>query len=341
MASYKGQKIPTSYASCSIGHMQEHSLDAKLRAIQDAGFEAIELSMPDLLSFASEHFGREIEETDYESLCTAGSEVKKICEQHKLEIMMLQPFSNFEGWPQGSREREDAFARARGWMRIMDAVGTDMLQVGLSDSPNITTDSEYLAHDLAQLADMLASKNFRIACENWCWSTHAPGWRDVWKIVEMVNRPNIGLCLDTFQSGGGEWADPTTESGLREDVSCDELEKRWRKSLVDLASSVPADKIYLLQISDAYRMSPPLEKEPDESGLRPRGRWSHDYRPLPYNGGYLPVVDFTKAVLETGFRGWFSIEIFDGRERDKHGGDMVEFSRKAMGSLQRLLQEAE
>ena len=44
---------------------------------------------------------------------------------------MLQPFSNFEGWPQGSKERGDAFSRAKGWIQIMQAVGTDMLQVRL------------------------------------------------------------------------------------------------------------------------------------------------------------------------------------------------------------------
>jgi sugar phosphate isomerase/epimerase len=223
----------------------------------------------------------------------------------------------------------------------MDAVGTELLQVGSSDSPHITLNREYLACDLAQLADMLAKRKFRLAYENWCWSTHSPTWREVWEIVQMANRPNIGLCLDTFQSAGFEWADPTTESGLREDLGQDEMENIWRKSLQDLTNSVPADRIYLLQVSDAYKMVPPLDNNPDESGLRPRGRWSHDYRPMPYDGGYLPVVDFTKAVLGTGFRGWLSMEIFDGREKDKHGIDMAEFSRTAMSSLQRLLQESE
>lgn len=35
----------------------------------------------------------------------------------------------------------------------------------------------------------------------------------MWDIVQRVGRPNIGLCLDTFQTGGGEWGDPTTKSG--------------------------------------------------------------------------------------------------------------------------------
>jgi sugar phosphate isomerase/epimerase len=55
-------------------------------------------------------------------------------------------------------------------------------------------------------------------------------------------------------------------------------------------------------------MDPPLPKEKD--GTPARENWSHSYRPLPYAGGYLPVADVTRAVLQTGFRGWFSMEVF-------------------------------
>jgi hypothetical protein len=80
-----------------------------------------------------------------------------------------------------------------------------------------------------------------------------------------------------------------------------------------LTAKVLPEKIFL-QISDAYKMDPPLDKEPDEQGLRPKGRWSYNYRPLPYDRGYLPVVEVTKAVPGTGFRGWFSIEASDRLE---------------------------
>ena len=124
------QKIPTCYASVSIGHRPVHNLLAKLEAISNTGFDAIELGMPDLLSFASDQLGKNVDPKDYDSLCIAGREVKKLCAEHALKILILQPFSNFEGWPKGSKEREDAFERAKGWMRVMEAVGTDMLQVG-------------------------------------------------------------------------------------------------------------------------------------------------------------------------------------------------------------------
>ncbi len=119
---------PLSFASVSVG-TPDTPLESKLRAISSAGFQAIELGFPDLLSFAKTYLKKDIAEHDYASLCTAGTKVKALCKKHNLQIMMLQPFSNFEGWAAGSREREDAFKRARGWIEIMHTVGTDMLQV--------------------------------------------------------------------------------------------------------------------------------------------------------------------------------------------------------------------
>ncbi|GAB1309815.1 Xylose isomerase-like TIM barrel domain-containing protein [Madurella fahalii] len=334
--------IPLAIASCSIG-LPRHTLHQKIEAIREAGFDGIELSFPDLRSYASRHFGREIAEDDYNSLCDAGKAVRALLAGHGLKILVLQPFSNFEGWPIGSKQRQDAFARAKAWIDIMEAVGTDMLQVGSSDSPGISRDIDQLAADLASLADMLASHGFRLAYENWCWATCAPTWKDVWAIVKRADRPNIGLCLDTFQSAGGEWGDPTTQSGTIElrGAYQDEVTRLYTASLRELAKTVPADKIYFLQISDAYRLDPPLDTATDhDSVLRPRGQWSHEHRPLPYDGGYLPIAEFVRAVLDTGFHGWLSIEVFDGRFEDKYGDDLRGFARKAMESYRRLISEA-
>ncbi|KAL8722455.1 MAG: hypothetical protein Q9225_001077 [Loekoesia sp. 1 TL-2023] len=334
--------IPTCYATVSIG-TPDTPLDQKLEAIAGAGFEGIELGFPDLLSFASKRQNKEVKPQDFDTLCDAGREVKQLVEKNGLKIVMLQPFSNFEGWEEGSEGREDAFRRANGWIRIMKAVGTDMLQVGSTDSPHALGSLDYLASDLQQLADLLAAHNFRLAYENWCWATHAPDWKDVWEIVQKVDRPNVGLCLDTFQTAGGEWADPTTASGLIEREGGKEaLENQFKTSLEIMAGTLPKEKIYILQISDAYKPKTQLDTKPDENGLRPRGRWSSCLRPVPFNGGYLPVVDVATAILKTGFRGWFSMEVFDGGPdgSDQDWKDMKAYAKKAMASHQRLLQQA-
>ncbi|KAK2764519.1 hypothetical protein FQN54_009214 [Arachnomyces sp. PD_36] len=344
-------EIPLSFATCSINSPQPwtNTLIDKLGAISSAGFKGIELAFPDLQSFATQFLKRDVAADNYDDLCMAAKAVGSICTAHGLEIMMLQPFSNFEGWPKGSAEREDAFNRAKGWIRIMEACGTDMLQVGSTDSPEdkISTNPKDIVSDLRELADILATHKMRLAYENWCWSTHAPSWKDVWGIVRQVDRDNVGLCLDTFQTAGSEWADPTNLSGLIEDEGSNDsetseisLDKRFGESLQELASTVPAEKIYLLRISDAYRPEPsPLEKR-DINDARPRARWSHAFRPLPYSGGYLPVESVTREVLRTGFRGWFSVEVFDGGPRGEgKGHNMRDFARKGKNSVDELIRK--
>jgi sugar phosphate isomerase/epimerase len=132
MATYQGKQIPTCYASCSIGHDDEkHKLPEKLAAIAKAGFEAIELSMPDILTYGQQisETKSEIDPKDYATLRSVSQKIGELCKSNGLKILMLQPFANFEGWPKDSDKRKDAFERLDGWMSIMEAVGTDMLQV--------------------------------------------------------------------------------------------------------------------------------------------------------------------------------------------------------------------
>lgn len=205
----------------------------------------------------------------------------------------------------------------------------------------MNTDRETIVSDLRQLADLLAQHKKRLAYENWCWSTHAPTWRDVWEIVEAIDRPNVGLCLDTFQTAGGEFGDPTKPSGVIKDNRNSIYEATmttYRRSLADLASTVPPERIYLLQVSDAYKpVSGPFEDRVID-GQRPRARWSHDFRPMPYDGGYLPIEEVARAVLQTGFRGWFSMEIFD-RGPDGKGKtyEMKDFARKSLENMRQFL----
>lgn len=207
-----------------------------------------------------------------------------------------------------------------------------MAKIGSTDASGI--DVSRVVPDLQELSDYLALRGLRIAYENWCWSTHAPTWRDVWNVVRVVDRSNVGLCLDTFQTAGSEWADPTATDGRLASFRAD----RWTRSLDDLAKEVPKDKIYLLQVSDAYKPSKPLEDKAID-GMPPLGRWSHDYRPVPPQG-YLPVAEVAAAVLKTGFRGWFSMEVFDsGPSGEGKEYKLNDFANNAMKSHKWLLEQ--
>lgn len=344
------KRLPLSYASCSLGCKPEHTILQRIEAIASAGFTGIEVSTPDLVALANSqdlelpgrNVGQQIGNKDFEQLRAVAGIVHDHLKKYQLEPMLMQPFANFEGWPPGSAERKEAWERVEGWIGIMEVLGCKTLQVGSTDTPadKIATDRESIVQDLRQLADRLAEKGMRVAYENWCWSTHAPDWQDVWDICRRVERGNFGLCLDTFQSAGGEWADPTTSSGLVEDGrSREQVEKDWQASCDELSRTVPADKIYLLQISDAYKPRTPFSAEVNSAGMRPRARWSSAWRPLPFEG-YLPAVDFARAVLKTGFRGWFSYEIFDGGpDGSGREHDLKEWTQAAARCQKRLVEE--
>ena len=126
------RSIPISFASCSIGCKPDHKLQKKINALAAAGFKAIELSFPDIQTIASDHLRKQVQPNDYDDLCTAARVIKAWLDTKGMKVMMLQPFANFEGWQEGSEERKDAFSRARGWIEIMKACGTDLLQVRIA-----------------------------------------------------------------------------------------------------------------------------------------------------------------------------------------------------------------
>ncbi|KAF7585470.1 hypothetical protein BBP40_010875, partial [Aspergillus hancockii] len=225
--------IPLSYATCSIGTSPSDTLPAKLSSLHKANFTGIELAFPDILAHGANLLGHEIAPDNYTELVTAAKDIRKQCEVNQLKVMMLQPFANFEGI---------YFPPPNNMYRQHD--------VPLS---SLDTTKENVVADLRELCDLLAARNMRLAYENWCWSTHAPTWKDVWTIVRAVDRPNIGLCLDTFQTAGSEWGDPTTSTGRIDDLPVEELNARLEKSMEELARSIPPERIYLLQVSDAYR----------------------------------------------------------------------------------------
>lgn len=332
--------IPLSCATSSIPPFPASSdaestgnLPSKLDAISKAGFQGIELAFPDLVAYSTELEGHDVDAKDFDTIVKTAKRVQSQCKDLDLKVMMLQPFANWEGWETGSKETRDAEERADGWIRVMEAVGTDMIQVGSTDAEGISMDRNRLAEDVGRFGEKLAKKGFKLCYENWAWSTHAPTWRDVDEIVKMIGKENVGLCLDTFQTAGYEWGDPTTKSGK---VEGEEVDKTYQKSLESLSTTIPADKIFVLQVSDAYRPPKPLDDKPDENGLRPRGRWSSKFRPMPgKEGGYLPIIEMGAAVLKTGFRGWFSLEIFDGGPRGTGigAGDSEEWAKKAKASM--------
>lgn len=126
---YHGAKIPTSLASNSLTCKEGETLMHKMESIRKAGFDGMEIAMPDILAYSEARSGKAITHSDIDTIIETAAAVKEIADAIGLQIIMLQPFEKFEGWSQ--KRREAAFARAADWLRVMDALGTDTLQVRL------------------------------------------------------------------------------------------------------------------------------------------------------------------------------------------------------------------
>lgn len=221
-------------------------------------------------------------------------------------------------------------------MALRGSALTRFSQVGSSDAEDSCASIDVLASDLAELADLLSQQDFRVAYENWCWATHVQNWQRAWQVVSRANRDNLGLCLDTFQIAGSSLTDPTTASGLVETMPKDKLDILWMNSLAELMATLPPEKIFILQVSDGYRMTPPIGSDDGvKTKQRPKAQWSHAHRPLPFHDGYLPVQEIFDSVLSTGFRGWLSVEVFDPEQEMQSSNR--EYAREGKRALDMLL----
>ena len=337
--------VSLAYATPSLGMHPKHTLEKKLHAAAKAGFNGVEMGFEDLCIYSKQHNRGFKGDEDVPTLLKSAKEIRDLCAQLRLEIICLQPFTDFEG-VMSLMERRDRMERAERWFKIMAELGTTMLQLCSTDNPRTIGDIDALAYSLASLCDSAAAKSppIRIAYEPWCWGVHTNTWEAGWDMVRHVNRPNFGLILDTFQVAGREWADPTSPTGLIEGYEEQELTARFEASMESLARTVPADKIFYIQISDALKMDPPIVEggyKEFKQGKPARAHWSHAYRPLPFENGYLPVIAALRGFLGTGFRGWVSMEVFEERQMEEDEGIPEEYAQKGMTVWKRLVNELE
>ncbi|BGP52316.1 hypothetical protein JCM10450v2_008287 [Rhodotorula kratochvilovae] len=332
-------------ASLSLGSCDAHPLAAKLAAAAEHGFAAIELFDLDWQRFRDDHarehgFPLPCAEGDEASISAAHA-LAALCRQHGVEVSCWQPLRNFEGFVDEEDERE-ARAYAKGILDIMPILGTDLLLCCTTSTPapRTTPSLDKAVADLRWLADLAAtySPPVRVMYEGLSFGAHRQSWQHAWEVVEKADRPNLGLCLDSFNTLALEWADPYAEDGrLGPDVDA-----KLEQNLDELVRRVPGDKIFFYQVADGAFMSPPLTPPTDASIPRIRP-WSRSHRLFPLEhsrGAYLPVSRFSDAVLATGYEGPWSLEVFNDSLAEKRASVPAEHARRGMEGLRRAAREA-
>lgn len=234
------------------------TLRQKIEAIAKAGFQGIEIFENDLIT----HDG-------------SVAEIRRMIEDHGLEIVTYQPFRDFEGLPEPYRRK--AFDRAERKFDLMEQLGTDLLMACSSVSPQALGGIQRAADDFYELGERAKARNMRVAFEALAWGRFVNDYRDSWEIVRRANHEHLGLCLDTFHifSRGVE---------------------------IQTILNIPGDKIFLVQVADAPRLS------------MDHLSWSRHYRCFP-GQGELPLDQFVSNLHATGYNGAFSLEIFNDQFR--------------------------
>jgi len=343
--------IAAAYATASAGMHPSHTLPLKLQAIADAGFKWTEVAMPDLEQYAESRFKgfQKLDASgsgDLDMLVEAAEEIHKRCLQLGLHVLTLMPFDKFEGYEDASKLDQN-LQRARAWFKVMKALDCQMLQVGSSNDPDITSDFDIMARDLQALAVEAASQNppIRIAYEMWAWGTYVNSWEHVWEICKRVDMPNFGMCLDTFQISATHYASAVAlPSSLNNTVPPPQTTLASSLEALTSVLSEHTSKIFYLQISDGALVDPStLSKKAAEQGIHALYAWSNEYRPLLFQGdglgGFLPVMNVISAVLRTGWRGPWSYEVFYAEDQKKGDLDVpVRWAMQAMSCHEHILQ---
>ncbi|GAB1317334.1 3-dehydroshikimate dehydratase [Madurella fahalii] len=332
--------------SMSLGRCYAgHSFTSKLDAAHEYGYQGIELFHEDLADVA-EHLSREVPSPSGPSpsaQIAAARHILRLCRARGIEIVCLQPFSHYDGLLDRS-EHERRLEQLQFWIQLAHELDTDLIQIPANFLPadQVTEDLSLIVSDLRKVADMglQAMPPIRFAYESLCWSTRVDIWERCWEVVRRVDRPNFGMCLDTFNIAGRIYADPTVPSGRTPNA-----EEAVHRSMARMIEHVDVAKVFYVQVVDAERLREPLV--PGHAFYNPeqpaRMSWSRNCR-LFYGekdrGAYLPVKEIAWTFFhEIGFEGWVSMELFNRRMADEGPEVPEELARRGAISWAKLVKD--
>ena len=315
-------------ATISLGWHECHTLESKLAAVKQAGIPGIELCDYDLNRYAESHNLNRIE---------AAEQIGHQCKDHGLIIIAYPSFEQFEGQP---TPLDDRLRKAEEWCEISRRLGTDMIQVPSNTNLNASGDEATIVAELQALADVGLRYNPPIlfAYEALGWGTNVADWEESLRMVQLVDMSNFGLCLDTYHVLARLWADPSVRSGRRAAG-----DSAVRDSLQRFATSCPIDKIFYVQLSDGELADPPIlpghvAYSEDKHLL---SSWCMHGRIFPLEaeyGAYLPMKDILLTwLLESGWKGWVSMEVFHYSMDEESQGPKV-WTDRATESWSRVLE---
>jgi 4-hydroxyphenylpyruvate dioxygenase len=325
-------------ASVSLGRPGIHDLHNKLLQAAKHGFEGIEIFYDDLECLAS---------SLHISILEAAVETRHICDSLQLSVVSLQPLLFYEGLIDRAEHKRQLKERVPLWLIIAQLLQTDLILIPsnflgpdpVTGNPRTTGDLDVIVQDLRGISDLGLQFHppIRFAYESIAWANHINKWEACWDIVCQVDRPNFGICLDTFNIAARVFADPASVTGKTVSAESD-----IHNSIQRLRSTIDPRKIFFVQVVDGERLRSPLipGHELYVEGQPSRMSWSRSARLFPFEedrGGYLPIVKIAKALFDTGFEGWVSLELFSRTLANPDPDTPEQHSKRGIRSWKKLV----
>jgi 4-hydroxyphenylpyruvate dioxygenase len=174
----------------------------------------------------------------------------------------------------------------------------------------VTSDPKKIAQNLSKLCLLAQSHGKLVAYEAISWGYNTNTWQQSRDIFHLVDLPNFRHCLDTFHIATKIAADPFNQE---QPIHLDGIEN-LKSSLDELRNDIKPSEIGYMQLSDATVADALQRNYPNQDfNAPPFMTQSRNCRVFPcdtIHQGILPVVDVAKAVFDTGYRGWVSMEVF-------------------------------
>ncbi|MCY1220114.1 4-hydroxyphenylpyruvate dioxygenase [compost metagenome] len=230
------------------------TLKEKMQACAIAGFDGIEIFEQDLVTSS-----------------LSPEDIRKTAADLGLTLDLYQPFRDFDSVP------EDLLAanlrRAEAKFKLMSRLGMDTILVCSNVGTATIDDDSLRAEQLARLAGLAADHGVKVAYEALAWGKYVNDYEHAHRLVETVDHPNLGTCLDSFHI----------------------LSRDWDTAPIEAFS---ADKIFFVQVADAPKLSMDVLS------------WSRHYRVFPGEGQF-ELAKFMGHVVRAGYTGPVSLEVFN------------------------------
>lgn len=244
--------------------------------------------------------GVEIFEPDLLAAPESPEEIAALAGRLGLSLDLYQPMRDVEGVD------DEAFAavlrRADAKFRLMRRLGIDLV-LCCSNVATATIDDDTVSADqLRRLGDLAAGYGIRIAFEALAWGRFIDDYRRAWRIVELADHPAVGVCLDSFHilSRGHDPAD---------------------------IGGIPGEKIFFVQLADAPRLSMDVLS------------WSRHHRLFPGEGDF-DLTDFTARIVDAGYTGPWSLEVFNDTFRQTDARRTARHARRSLRWLEDAVSRA-